>query len=138
MATKIVSMPTVEDKMAADVFSRLTRSSSTEPEASVKLSGLDDEVTNIFKQALQHRDKLVTFFVQYTWVFSAFVAMIIIGQAVVRAAVPGKENIELIPYWALNLLVVGLIGQFITLLTIVTKKVWLFEAFFKHADTKHL
>lgn len=126
-----------KQEIAADVFLHLTQPDTTEPKTTERVSGLDGEVTDIFRQALIHRDKLINFFVRYTWVFSIFVAFIVIGQAVVRAAIPGKESVELIPYWALNLLVVGLVGQFITLLQIVTKKVWLFEAFFKHADAHH-
>ena len=125
------------DDIAAALFDKLLSPSTPEAHTEEPVSGLDKEVAGIFKQASEHRDKLVTFFIAYTWVFSGFVALIIIGQALTRALLPGKESIELVPYWALNLLVVGLIGQFITLLAIVTRKVWLFEEFFKHADGYH-
>lgn len=124
-------------KYVTSLFDKLISPSTPEAHTVEPVSGLDKEVAQIFNQASEHRDKLVKFFIAYTWVFSAFVALIIIGQALVRVFAPGKENIELVPYWALNLLVVGLIGQFITLLAIVTRKVWLFEAFFKHADGHH-
>ena len=68
--------------------------------------------------------------------FSGVVAVLIFGQALIRWLVPEMKDAELVPYWALNLLVIGLVGQFIALLTIVTKKVWLFEEFFKQASVK--
>jgi hypothetical protein len=125
------------DDSAQSIFRKLSLPSTPEAEPIEPISGLDREVSDIFQQAADHRDRLINFFIRYTWVFSIFVATVIIGQAAARALMPGMQTVELIPYWALNLLVVGLIGQFITLLTIVTKKVWLFEEFFKHADSHH-
>ena len=101
---------------------------------------LDGAINDIYLQAHRHRDRLVTFYVIYTVVFSVFVATLIMFQAAART-VEGKETIELVPQWALNLLVAGMFGQFISLLTIVTKKVWTFEPFLQHhlnykGDTK--
>lgn len=92
---------------------------------------LDRAIDEIYLQAHSHRNKLVTFYIIYTVAFSLFVSVLIIMQAAART-VEGKEAIELIPEYALNLLVVGMFGQFISLLTIVTKKVWTFEPFLKH------
>ena len=126
-----------EDELAALFYRELQSPSTPEAHTEEPISGLSEEVAAIFQQASDHREKLVKFFISYTWVFSGFVALIIIGQALVRTFMPGKESVEIVPYWALNLLVVGLVGQFIALLTIVTKKVWLFEEFFKQADVHH-
>ena len=92
---------------------------------------LDKAIDDIYLQAHVHRNRLVTFYIIYTVSFSLFVALLITLQAFART-VPGKETIELIPQWALNLLVAGMFGQFISLLTIVTKKVWTFEPFLQH------
>lgn len=127
-----------DDNAASRIFEKLILPATPEASTINPVSGLDEEVAKIFQQASEHRDRLVKFFVRYTWVFSLFVAVVITGQALARAFIPGGESIELVPHWVLNLLVVGLVGQFITLLTIVTKKVWLFEEFFRHADATHL
>lgn len=94
---------------------------------------IEDLVQDIFKQAHSHRDSLIKFYMWYTCILSGLVMLLIFGQACARFLL-GAPSIELIPQWALNLIVIGMFGQFIGLLAIVTKKVWEFEPFFKHAD----
>lgn len=92
---------------------------------------LDKAIDEIYLQAHVHRNKLVNFYIIYTVTFSIFVALLVVFQAAVRT-VPGSETVEIIPEWTLSLLVAGMFGQFISLLTIVTTKVWTFEPFLKH------
>jgi hypothetical protein len=119
------------------LFIRLSANKSTTVDTKKPILGLDDEVTAIYRQAGKHRNRLINFFIIYTIGISIFVLGIIILQAFARMLIKDEHTIELIPQWALYLLVVGLFGQFIGLLTIVTKKVWTFEAFFKHADASY-
>ena len=58
---------------------------------------------------------------------------LIFWQAAARYFVYGDTKLELIPQWALDLIVVGMFGQFIGLLTIVTNRVWEFKSFLDHA-----
>ena len=66
---------------------------------------LDKAIDDIYLQAHVHRNRLVTFYIVYTVIFSIFVATLIMFQAAART-VEGKETIELVPEWALNILVV--------------------------------
>lgn len=93
--------------------------------------GLETEVKDIFKQAEKHRNVLIIFYIIYTVALSFVVISLIFLQAQARL-VPGSETIELVPQPALYLLVVGMFGQFIGLLTIVTRKVWTYESFFEY------
>jgi hypothetical protein len=93
--------------------------------------GLDEEVKEIFRQAYDHREKLINFYIWYTVIFSIVVIWLVFLQVQARL-IEGNENLEIVPQWVLYLLVAGMFGQFIGLLTIVTKKVWTFEPFFKH------
>lgn len=94
---------------------------------------LSDLVADIFEQAKKHRDWLIKFYILYTVVLSFLVMMLIFVQAGVRLWNDKDANLELIPQWALDLIIVGMFGQFIGLLTIVTKKVWEFKPFLDHA-----
>jgi len=95
--------------------------------------GLDGDVQEIYKQAQSHRNILVWFYVGYTVALSVAVVGLIVWQAYVRAE-SNNYTLELIPAWALDILVVGMFGQFIGLLAIVTKRVWEFKPFFDHAE----
>ncbi len=114
---------------ATSIYHAVQGKKPTKPEPT---KSLDSAVNDIYLQAHNHRNKLVTFYIVYTVAFSIFVALLITYQAMVRS-IPGKETIEVIPEWALSLLVAGMFGQFISLLTIVTTKVWTFEPFLNHA-----
>ncbi|MCP3702013.1 MAG: hypothetical protein GY954_03670, partial [Alteromonas sp.] len=128
MATNSTPSTKTSKREANAIYRSL--SDTTPPEKKPKRS-LDRAIDDIYLQAHAHRNRLVTFYIIYTVIFSLFVAGLITFQAAART-VEGKEAIELIPQEALNLLVVGMFGQFISLLTIVTKKVWTFEPFLKH------
>ena len=105
--------------------------SSDKPESNVPPRNLDQAIDDIYLQAFHHRNRLVTFYIVYTVAFSVFVGLLIVFQAVFRAT-PGNSEREIIPEWTLSLLVAGMFGQFISLLTIVTTKVWTFEPFLNH------
>ena len=92
---------------------------------------IEKEVTAIFTQARRHRSWLVYFYISYTITFTLFVFWIIWREAEVRVEWHDTK-FEIIPQWALNLLVTGMFAQFVGLLTIVTKKVWDFQPFFTH------
>ncbi len=94
---------------------------------------LDKEVADIFTQAKGHRNLLINFYICYTVVFTIFVLTLIGVQAHLRV-VWHNSNFEIIPEWALNLLVVGMFGQFIGLLAIVTQRVWDFTPFFTYRN----
>jgi hypothetical protein len=111
----------------------LLKTSTKEPETATPDKSLDAHVQKIFEQAHGHRDRLIKFYICYTVILSALVMVLIFWQAALRCFVHGKAQLELIPQWALNLIVVGMFGQFIGLLTIVTKRVWEFKPFFDHA-----
>jgi hypothetical protein len=116
-----------------DIFSAL-QSSDQEPDTTQPNNGLDGLVAEIFTQASNHRNVLVHFYIWYTCILSLLVMGMLFWQAAARFFVFGDERLELIPPWALNLIVVGMFGQFIGLLTIVTKKVWEFKPFLDHAQ----
>jgi hypothetical protein len=92
---------------------------------------VEGEVTKIFTQARRHRNVLVYFYIIYTILFTVFVLAMIAIQAVVRVKWH-DPHFELVPQWALNLLVTGMFAQFVGLLTIVTKQVWDFKPFFAY------
>jgi hypothetical protein len=92
----------------------------------------DKLVQAIFDQANEHRRKLINFFITYTSILSGLVMLIVFWQAGARFFVYGDKDVELIPQWALNLIVVGMFGQFIGLLAIVTKRVWEYKPFLDH------
>ena len=119
------------------LFDTLSGSSVREVETKKPKPGLDEEVADIYSHASRHRSVLVWFYIIYTSVFSLYVIAIITLQAYLRARYPDLRDVEIIPQWALYILISGMFGQFIGLLAIVTKKVWTFEPFFKHADTQH-
>lgn len=104
----------------------LSTESRRRPEAKV-----EEEVADIFAQARRHRNLLVWFYVGYTAAVTLVVFGLLIAQAVVRVS-RGDGGFEIVPQWALNLLVAGMFGQFVGLLAIVTKRVWNFGDFFKH------
>jgi hypothetical protein len=95
---------------------------------------LDQFVQDIYEQARSHRDALISFYVRYTWSLSIFVMILIFVQAGVRLFAYGEDRAELVPQWALNLIIVGMFGQFIGLLTIVTNRVWEFKPFLDYAQ----
>jgi len=128
MTSKNVPQPPSEH---TDFFRDLSDSKTIEPKNAKPKNGLDEEIAAIYTQAKNHREKLITFYIWYTIVLSAFIMAIILLQANARLS-EGNQQIELIPQWALSILVAGMFGQFIGLLTIVTKKVWTFEPFLKH------
>lgn len=115
-----------------DLFNALTNVEG-HPQTAEPNKDLDKLVDDIFNQAYEHRGILIKFYILYTSVLSGLVMILIFVQAAVRLWSKGHETIELIPQWALNLIVIGMFGQFIGLLTIVTKKVWEFEPFLNHA-----
>jgi hypothetical protein len=94
-------------------------------------STLEEEVTKIFKQAHSHRGWLVNFYIGYTSASTIFVFVLIGLQAHYRI-IWQDSHFEIIPQWALNLLVTGMFGQFVGLLTIVTQRVWDFKPFFTY------
>lgn len=91
----------------------------------------DEAVRDIYKQTHAHRDNLVDFYKNYTTGFTVVVFILVFAQAVVRMALP-ESNFEIMPQWTLNLLVIGMFGQFLVLLKIVTKSVWDLPALFRH------
>lgn len=130
--------------MASDQSKRYTKRESnaiyrslpaSKPASTTPPRSLDKAVDDIYLQAFHHRNRLVTFYIIYTVAFSLFVGMLVVFQAAVRT-VPGNETLEIIPEWTLSLLVAGMFGQFISLLTIVTTKVWTFEPFLNHSLQK--
>ena|SRR6266705_6045240 len=110
------------------------QSAKQEPRTATPNKDLDGLVQEIFDQAREHRKKLITFYTRYTAILSALVMILIFWQAAARLLVYGDKTIELIPSWALNLVVAGMFGQFIGLLTIVTNRVWEFKPFLDHAQ----
>jgi hypothetical protein len=120
--------------MASDpkeIFETLVEAQEQHPDVAGSSKDLDKLVQEIFDQAAKHRNRLVWFYILYTSIFSLFVLSLIALQAWVRWK--NSPHIELIPAWALNLILVGMFGQFIGLLTIVTTKVWEFKSFLDHA-----
>lgn len=103
------------------------------PKIALPEQGLDHLVQEIFRQAHDHRKLLIRFYIWYTCVLSCLVMALLFWQAAARFFVHGDSRLELIPQWALDLVVVGMFGQFIGLLNVVTKKVWGFKSFFDHA-----
>ena len=118
-----------------ELYKQLTDNLGTVKLSISKLSKPDltveAEIANIFTQARQHRNRLVNFYILYTIGFTLFVFGIIFWQAKTRLYLRNTQ-FELIPQWALNLLVTGMFGQFVGLLTIVTHRVWDFKPFFAH------
>lgn len=92
---------------------------------------VEDEVTRIFMQARRHRSWLVLFYIIYTVLFTAFVITLIHWQARQRVIFQ-DSNFEIIPQWALNILVTGMFIQFVGLLKIVTERVWDYRHFFTY------
>lgn len=129
--TKKEPSSTEEGQYVEEWFKELLSHDTSEPENRAPKKGLDEYVTGIYQQASDHREKLINFYIWYTIIISAFIACLIFIQAKVRL-IPENENLEIIPQWTFYLLVTGMFAQFIGLLTIVTKKVWTFEPFFKH------
>jgi hypothetical protein len=121
------------DPRATFIFKDL-KSSAKKPTVAAPDSSLDEHVENIFKQAHDHRGLLIRFYVWYTIIFSVLVLALIFWQAAARFFVYGKAGAELVPEKVLYIIVTGMFGQFIGLLTIVTKKVWEFESFFNYAN----
>jgi|SRR4051794_34603639 hypothetical protein len=107
--------------------------SDQQPQTASPNKDLEDLVTDIFEQASKHRDWLIKFYIWYTATLSLLVMFLIFVQAGSRLFVEKNTDLELIPQWALDLIIVGMFGQFIGLLTIVTKKVWEFKPFLDHA-----
>ncbi|HSX30321.1 MAG TPA: hypothetical protein VLE99_00175 [Candidatus Saccharimonadales bacterium] len=105
---------------------KLSKSELPKPDAT-----LEQEVADIFVQARKHRNRLIIFYVWYTIIFTVFVFVLIACQAHYRI-VWHDSNFEIIPQWALNLLVTGMFAQFVGLLTIVTQRVWDFKPFFAY------
>ncbi|MEK7594436.1 MAG: hypothetical protein AAB436_02250 [Patescibacteria group bacterium] len=92
---------------------------------------VDGEIPRIFKQAYDHRNLLVYFYIVYTIGFTVFVLALIGVQAVLRVRWHDPD-FEVVPLGALNLLLTGMFAQFIGLLTIVTKRVWDYKPFFAY------
>lgn len=105
---------------------QLTKSELARPDPTI-----EQEVTQIFTQARAHRHDLVRFYIGYTIVFTLFVLGLIGMQAYFRVAWRDGK-FEMVPQWALNLLVTGMFAQFVGLLTVVTRHVWDFESFFTY------
>lgn len=136
--------PQPEEIQAHDLeglFERLSTDGGSEPDTETPNSDFNDklegEISNIFNQAHSHRQLLIKFFIWYTCILSTFVMLIVFIQIFYRIYVPNANNFEVVPQWVLYLLVVGMFGQFIGLLTIVTTKVWTFEPFFNHYSNAH-
>lgn len=106
------------------------------PAVAERDQSVEDLVRQIFQQASRHRDFLIRFYAWYTGLLSVSIVALIYLQAQARL-VEGNETLELIPQWALNLVIVGMFGQFIGLLTIVTKRVWEYKPFLEHASKDH-
>jgi hypothetical protein len=113
-----------------EIFTRLAKATKEPETATPDMGAL---VGQIYGQAKTHRDQLIRFYIWYTCILSGLVMGLIFVQAGARLMISGDETIELIPQWALNLIVIGMFGQFIGLLTIVTQKVWDFGPFLAHA-----
>lgn len=93
---------------------------------------IEKEITKVYTQASRHRTELVRFYIAYTSLFTLFVLGLLGWQAYVRVKFVNRETFEIIPQWALYLLIVGMFAQFIGLLTIVTRRVWDFKSLFEH------
>jgi hypothetical protein len=146
-STKFVKKPTLSDQQARieeddmhGLFIRLQGDDTAEPntkEPDQKFNDLlEKDISNIFNQAHAHRQLLIKFFIWYTCILSVFVLLIVFIQIFCRIYIPNADNFEVIPQWVLYLLVIGMFGQFIGLLTIVTTKVWTFEPFFNYYNTR--
>ncbi|QQS21911.1 hypothetical protein IPM09_05385 [Candidatus Saccharibacteria bacterium] len=131
-ATGHVTQPAEVSSRGIEYFKYLSDGGGREAQTKQPEPGLDKKVEEIFDQAKAHRSSLLWFYIWYTVVFSLVVIGLIFMQAYARVTIPGFETIELVPQWAMYLLVVGMFGQFISLLMIITRKVWTFEPFFKH------
>ncbi len=127
MASEI-DTPKYSKRQSNAIYRSLT---SSKPETSTPTRSLDKAIDDIYLQAYHHRNRLVAFYIIYTVTFSVFVGLLIVFQAIIRTD-PGNSNLEIVPEWTLSLLVAGMFGQFISLLTIVTTKVWTFEPFLNH------
>lgn len=109
-----------------------TLSSKQHPQIAQPNKDIDTLVSDIFEQAKNHRNLLIKFYVIFTAILSALVMILVFWQAAIR--IWGEQpSLELIPQWALNLIITGMFTQFIGLLTIVTKRVWEFKPFLDHA-----
>lgn len=124
-------MASIEKELYRHLLDNLSEAKLTKGELAKPDPTLEEEVTKIYTQARTHRNRLVLFYIWYTIIFSVLVASLIFWQGYVRVAW-GNSHFEIIPQWALNLLVVGMFGQFVGLLTIVTQRVWDFQPFFNH------
>lgn len=118
-----------------ELFDQLTDDSTQDARNLLPQKGLDSEILGIYRQALKHRDHLVKFYITYTTIFTCIIVYFLGLQAYARV-VTDDPAIQLIPSDALNLLVVGMFGQFIGLLTIVTTKVWSYDKFPKYGQGK--
>ncbi len=128
-------MPTPEPFSADQIFELLKSKGPAQPPKTAEPNkNIEELVSDIFEQAQKHRDWLIKFYIAYTVVLSLLVMILVFVQAAARLFSRENVNLELIPQWALNLIIIGMFGQFIGLLTIVTKKVWEFKPFLDHAS----
>lgn len=135
MGTKKSSGPKNQSNIS-DIFNTLLSEDVSEPKNFLRpQKGLDEEVGAIYKQAYDHRSKLINFYIFYTIIMSIAIFSIIFFQIQVKL-INGNEDLEIVSPLIIELLVVGMFGQFIGLLAIVTRKVWTFEPFLKHHRLK--
>lgn len=113
------------------IFHELTSDSASEVNLLEPDLSLDQEITGIFRQAHEQRKKLLTFYIWFTIVLSAFVVALILLQAWTRIRLY-DESIAIVPDNVFYFLVTGMFLQFIGLLTIVTKSVWSYTDFFQY------
>lgn len=92
---------------------------------------VETEITRIYTQAFDHRNRLVWFYIIYTVAFTLFVLVLIGWQGYERIHLENPK-FEIVPQWGLNLLVTGMFVQFIGLLKVVTERVWDFKELFAH------
>lgn len=105
---------------------QLSKKQLSEPDPTI-----ESEVTKIYSQAREHRNRLVWFYISYTILFTLFVLSVIVWEGYERVHLR-DHKFEVVPQWALNLLVTGMFAQFIGLLKVVTERVWDFKELLAH------
>jgi ABC-type transport system involved in cytochrome bd biosynthesis fused ATPase/permease subunit len=119
----------IDPKEAPKVFSNLMQKSGFRME--MPSDSLDKRLTDIYDQAYSQRRALLRFYIWYTSILSLFVIVFILLQILTRI-MTGNYGAEIMPEWALNLIIFGMFSQFIGLLTIVTKKVYDYKGLLKY------
>ncbi|HEY6737041.1 MAG TPA: hypothetical protein VI322_04980 [Candidatus Saccharimonadia bacterium] len=121
----MVTPPQPDQLYQALLKTRVQAPGVSKPDPSV-----EEEVTKIYQQARLHRERLVSFYLWYTFLVTIAVLGLLYIQAEIRILSHGK--FEIIQEWALGLLVTGMFGQFVGLLLVVTKQVWNYKEFLWH------